>query len=1001
MANKKITKTDKKAGANTRYAHNRSDQNGEPRQQNTSAPQDSGPSYDEDLFIQTNYRSKEEIAQAKQRSLQRKANALEKTMVAGTVHDDADTSELPAVGIFINESEVSAEVSTPKKRPDGRKTNSKQKGSFVESIPDLFTNRTKPRNYFANLFFTTSKFMIVCLLVVGFSGIGGVLGLAKAYVESLPTLDFSTITDTTVSSVVYDVNGKVLTNYYGDKNQDWAKIEDIPQYLKDAIVAVEDVRFYRHMGIDFKRLIGSFILNATSDSVQGGSTITQQVIKNTLLSTEQTYKRKIREAYLAIKLEETYSKDQILECYLNTIPMGGLIYGVKTAARDYFDKDLSELTLLECATLAGITNSPTRYNPRLNYYSRNNPEQTNTRTRNVLYEMYRFGFITQEEHDQALTEQLVVCEISPVATNYEMLAFIEYSIYDAITQLLKINNLPDTDENRSSMDTLIRENGYSIYTTIDPEKQKAAEDAVYSYANYPAMRYDSDKYTNDGKNPDGSYRTLIQPQAASVVVDYRNGYITAMVGGRQAPTGLKTYNRAYRSTMPVGSAIKPIAVYAPAIEAGLAPGTIFYDTRSPIRNWDTELGYPRNYNDKGYSGAMTMRTALTKSTNTVAAQMLMYYVGAENSYNTLVALGVDPAHINRDGPGLALGTSGVTPLEMAGAYSAIANMGVYIQPISFTKIVDKNGVTILDMLAKQERRQVFSQSTAYMMIDLLNYALTANKSKALLSGQTVGGKTGTTMESRGVFFAGFSGYYTCAVWIGSDAYKPLVSSSTGASHAAKLWHNIMSPLHEGLANRPIADLDADSLGIKKVKFCKYSGKLATDACPETVSDIGLYSDLITDVCTSHQKVVICTDTNCIATSSCVHTKEISVLTLPTKGQLLYMYNNHHDIYSQYWDEPTGNITICGLHTGDWSEDDQNKQALQAQAQALLERANTVMTTITLPDSQKIQLNELIFKLKEIHDNLANYTYDQYKQCYDDLLQFLDLVAPEEPPEPEG
>lgn len=940
--------------------------------------------YSENLFIENVERSSEEIAQAKQRNERRRAIELERTLVSGNSNDTGS--------IYINESEVAQEVSnTADSRRSGKK---KKKSAFLDSIPELFKNRTKPRNYFLNLAFTTGKLLLVCVLVLGFSGLGAVLGLAKAYVDSIPTLDFSVFTETPLASVIYDVNGNVLTNYYGSENREWAKLDEIPQYLKDAVVAVEDVRFYRHIGIDFKRLIGSFILNATSDSVQGGSTITQQLIKNQLLSTEQTYKRKIREAYLAIKLEETYTKDQILEFYLNTIPLGGLIYGVKTAARDYFNKDLSELTLLECATIAGTANNPTRYNPRLNYYTRNNPEQTDARTRKVLYEMYSNGFISKEEYDQALSEELVVCEKSPISSSYEMLSFVEYAVHDAITQLLKVNNLPDTPENRSAIDKLIRENGYSIYTTIDPEQQKAAENAVYSYDKYPSMRYDDDRYSISGRNPDGSYITLVQPQAASVVIDYRTGYIAAMVGGRQAPTGLKTYNRAYSSTMPVGSSIKPLAVYGPAIESGLAPGTIMYDTRSPILNWDTEYGYPRNYNDKGYTGAMTLRTALTKSTNTVAAQVLMYYVGAENAYNTLVALGVDPSHIHRDGPGLALGTSGITPLEMAGAYSAIANMGQYIQPISFTKITDKNGDTVLDMLARQERRQVFKPSTAYMLIDMLNSALTTNKSAALINGQTVGGKTGTTIESRGVFFAGFSGYYACSVWIGSDNYKPLSASTTGSSHAAKLWHNIMEPLHEGLSNRPIADMTAESLGITRVRFCKYSGKLATDACPETVNDIGLYSDLITDQCTCHQVVTICAETGCLATEECTDTRQITLLSIPTSGQLAFMYNNYHEIYAEYWPEPDQPLIPCGKHNGQWSEDYLQKIQLRNNAQSLMDRAQILLDSGALPETQSAQLGEFMQKLSESCADLDAYTVSEITERYNDLLYYLNLITQE-------
>ena len=291
----------------------------------------------------------------------------------------------------------SSKKNTEKKEKNGRS------GEEI-SIGDLFTKRTKPRNYFINLIFKTCKYFVILLLVCGFSGLGAVLGLARAYVESLPDIDFGSITDLDQTTYIYDINGELLTSRYGSENREWADIEEIPEMLQNAFIAIEDVRFRRHIGVDFKRLIGSFILNMSSDSIQGGSTITQQLIKNTLLSTEQTYKRKIREAYLAIQLEEEYSKDEILEAYLNTIPLGGSVYGVKTAAMDYFGKELSELTLRECATLAGMTQNPSRYNPRLNYYSRNKPEQTDNRANNVLNEMYENGFITLAEYDAAIAE---------------------------------------------------------------------------------------------------------------------------------------------------------------------------------------------------------------------------------------------------------------------------------------------------------------------------------------------------------------------------------------------------------------------------------------------------------------------------------------------------------------------------------------------------------------------------------------------------------------------
>lgn len=938
---------------------------------------------EEDIFITSNLPSREKIADAQRRTLQKQIQ--QRAKITSRENSEESTASTAADSLHTASNENATEAPM-------QKTRKRKRGSKHSELTQLFQKRSRPRNYAINVLFATAKLFIVVVLVIGFSGIGAVLGLAKAYVESLPEIDFSIITSQNETSIMYDINGKELYRYYGSENREWAGINEIPLNLQNAFIAIEDVRFRRHVGVDFKRLIGSVLMNLAGDGIQGGSTITQQLIKNTLLSAEQTCKRKLREAYLAILLEQKYSKDEILEAYLNTIPLGGSVYGVKTAAMDYFGKELSELTLRECAMLAGITQNPSKYNPRLNFYSRNNPEQSDYRTDTVLVAMLENGLISRQEYDAALTEEVHVEEVSPLKNSTEMLSYIEYTIYDVITQLLKVNNLTDTQANRSKMDALIRTEGYSIYTTIDPEKQREAEQAVYNYDSYPKMRYESDSYTLLGRNPDGSLITLTQPQAASVVIDYRTGYIVAMVGGRQAPSGQKEFNRAYRSTMPVGSAIKPIAVYAPAIENGLAPGTVLYDTTSPIEGWDTELGYPRNYNNSGYTGAVTLRTGVKKSLNTIAAQTLIYYVGAATSRDTLVAMGVNPDHINVDGPGLALGTSGITPLEMAGAYSTLANMGQYNQPISFTKIVDRNGNVVLDMTAMQEHRQVFKQSTAYQMIDVLMSSMSSN---AKFSGQTMGGKTGTVMESRGVFFAGFTGYYVGTVWIGSDDYKPLISSATGSAYAAKLWKSIMTKLHAGLPNKAITEVDPASLGIQKVKFCLYSGKLATENCPETTTDIGLYSDLVADPCTCHQKIAVCADTGMLATGSCPNKTEIVALSLPTQGQLAYMYTHAHQIYAKHWQEPSAPLNSCTKHTAAWGEEDQLKLNLRPEIRRLIETANRLLDGNTLSPDQVQQLNTYLSLMKDAYNDPDNYTYAVYKKYYDDLRYYVELLTPTE------
>ena len=776
----------------------------------------------------------------------------------------------------------------------------------------LFCQRTQPRNYWVNLLLTTCKMMLVSVIIICLSGVGFVLGMANSYLESVPELDYALISNQAQSTVLYDKNNELLGNYYSLENREWASLDAIPLNLQNAVIAIEDVRFRRHMGIDFKRLMAAILSNLSSSSVQGGSTITQQLIKNTVLSFEQTYKRKIQEASLALELEKNYSKDQILEAYLNTIYMGGSCYGVKTAAMDYFGKDLSQLTLRECACLAGMIQNPSRYSPRSNYYTRNNPARTDNRTNLVLYEMYENGLITKEEYDAAKADKFTVQEISPYASQTSMIYFTDYVIDSVVDEFLELRGLEDNSANRQKVRNEIRTEGYRIYTTLEGDRQAAAEKAVYEYKNYPNMKSSKYSYTSAGTNPDGTVIRLVQPQAAVAVVDYHNGYISALVGGRQAPLGALQFNRSYQSDMPVGSSIKPLAVYGPAIENGSGAGTVYYNVKQRINGWGSSTGYPAN-NNRTYPGWMTMRTAIVASYNVTAAQALMYDVGLDQAYNTLVNLGVNPDHIMKTGAGLALGTSGITPLEMAGAFAAIANMGVYIQPIAFTKVEDKNGNVIIDMLSKQESHRVFSESTAWQLIDLLYDVVNSGARRALVSGQTVYGKTGTNSEMRGVFFAGFTGYYASAVWIGHDRYHPLVSDAQGGKYAGPLFSAVMTAMHKGLSNKKCTEVTAEQVGVAKVKYCSKTGKLASEYCPTTHTEYGNPSNM--QVCDVHVSVKICSASGKLATEKCPEDQCSSrvIVKIPDKGLLNYMYYNYYSDFVRFVGTPTANMSSCDVH----------------------------------------------------------------------------------------
>ena len=337
----------------------------------------------------------------------------------------------------------------------------------------LFKPRTKETNFLLSVLMTTIRMLLVLVLLVGVSGTGLVVGIAKAYVDTAPVLDLSQFDQQSQTSFIYDRNGNLITDFKGSENRIHASLDEIPERLQNAFIAIEDTRFREHNGVDVKRIVGAFVYNFTgSGSTQGGSTITQQLIKQTILTSEQTYKRKIQEAYLALQLETVYTKDQILEEYLNVIYLGNSSYGVKVAAQDYFGKDLSELTIRECAMLAGLNKNPYGYNPRLNYYSRNKAEVTDKRTNDVLAAMYNAGYISESEYNQALNEQVNVLEVSPLASKmYDNAYYVEYAIYDVTTHMLRMYNLEDTTANRNKMEHQLRTGGYHIYTAMDAELQ--------------------------------------------------------------------------------------------------------------------------------------------------------------------------------------------------------------------------------------------------------------------------------------------------------------------------------------------------------------------------------------------------------------------------------------------------------------------------------------------------------------------------------------------------
>ncbi|MDR3086328.1 MAG: transglycosylase domain-containing protein [Christensenellaceae bacterium] len=742
----------------------------------------------------------------------------------------------------------------------------------------LFLSRSGRRNFALTVAVQTVAILLVFGLICLTAGFGAVLGVAKAYYDTTPDLDIDQIERQNLTSFIYDMNGGLITDYKGSENRIWVSFEEIPEKLYMAYVSVEDTRFFTHNGIDIKRIAGAFVSNLRNESVQGGSTITQQLIKTRLLSLEQTYKRKLQEAYMAVELEKQYSKEQILEWYLNTIPLGESNYGVKAAAMDYFGKELSQLSLRECATLAGITRNPSRYNPRRNYHGAGSPKLSDDRTNYVLRCMVENGAITAGEYQAALSEPLYVVEKSGVNTLYAMPTAVETVLDDAIDALLESRGLEKSSINRRNVRAEIQTGGYSIYSTIDPKVQKILEETIYGWEHYPELQDPSQAVTRE-RTADGTIIETPQPQAAAVVYDYRSGEVRAVVGSRTPPTQLLVQNRAVRSTMPVGSSIKPLAVYGPALDLGFSPASVASNMPLPIPGWGTEKGYPSNFTSGSYRGILTLRAAMRASLNTVTANVLFNMVGLDHSVEYLRAFGIDEGSaINKDGPGLALGSSGIPVMQMATAFGTIANKGEYQRPLTFTRITDGMGKTILDRKGEQasSKHQAMQPDAAWMLVDMLVDAVERGTgTPARIKDLTIGGKTGTHSEYRSVFFAGFSPYYSAAVWVGHDEFRPLYKNATGGKEAAPIWKAFMERIHQEaeLEDKPIIEDSPESLGLVRATVCSLSGLLATDACRadgdfKPVTDWFRAGTVPTASCNQHQARAICSESGKLATPNC-------------------------------------------------------------------------------------------------------------------------------------
>lgn len=671
--------------------------------------------------------------------------------------------------------------------------------------------------------------IIAAIAVIVVAGL--VIGSLFGFVEDAELIDVENMRLNLTSFVyVEDSETGEMVEYeqlYDTENRIWVSSSEIPEHLKNAFVAIEDERFYSHSGVDIKRFMGAAIQYITKkgNSSYGGSTITQQLIKNLTRDDEYSVKRKIQEIYRAFNLERELSKDEILEYYLNTIYLSQKCNGVASASLTYFGKEVSELSLAECAVLAGITQYPSKYDPLVN------PDNNKQRQQVILRKMLELGFITDKEYEEAKSEELKFVKKNSGGKEDYQSYFTDAVIDQVIENLMKQYNY--TKEYASK---ILYNGGLRIYLSMDPAMQEIM-DKVY---NDPAAF----------QKASGS----VQPQSSMVIMDPYTGLVKALSGGRGEKEGNRTLNRATQTLRQPGSTIKPLTVYAPAVEYGLVePSTIVNDAPVEFGEWK-----PRN-DDRRFAGRITVASALRGSRN-VPAVKICNYLTPEAAFDfmknnlhvdTLVEKRTEKGKVLSDvalAP-IALGglTDGVTVLDMCAAYCTFPNGGKYIEPSLYTKVLDSEGNVILEHKAMEQI--AMSETTAEDMISMLTNAVNGGTGTAArISGMRVAGKTGTTSSNHDRWFVGFTPYYVGAVWFGYDT--PATLRGFSPNPAAVAWRKVMAPIHENLQDKGF--LENEEKGKYSIMLCADSSMRATPACQNLTSKKYKKSDIPEKFCTHHE-----------------------------------------------------------------------------------------------------------------------------------------------------
>ncbi len=751
------------------------------------------------------------------------------------------------------------------------------------------SRKNKERSKPFSLFLTA---MLMVAIMVGFAVCGGVVGAYVGIINSIPELGIVSIKPDTYTSIIYDDAGEEFSKLHGSENREYVTLDQIPMYMQQAVIAIEDERFYDHNGVDFVGTLRAVYSTLTNQQLQGGSTITQQLIKNNVTKvTRNDVKSKIKEQYLALKYEKELrqaygskeeAKNYILELYLNTIGLGHGYSGVKTAAEGYFGKEPSELTLAECACIAGITNNPSLYSPRTN------PENNRKRQVIILNYMLAQGRITQEEYDEAINEDVYAnIRKTDSANNYSSSDTVIHTYYeDALIEQLSEDLQNKYNWSVQEANNVIYNGGLQIYSNLNQNIQNIVDEEYNDDSNFPNVYYSigvdyrvSVEDSTTGEQTHSQYTKYVssqsageswvasqkaeieaglsdtesivaetvyytkQPQSAMVILDYHTGEVKAIAGGRGEKTVNRGFNRATDSTRQPGSVFKILAVYAPAIDLGkITNASTIVD-----EPYTTADGYsPQNWYS-GYRGAVNARTAIKNSMN-ICAVKVMVETGIDLCYNYLLNFGFTTLE-NDNHAATALGglTNGVTQLEVAAAYGTIANQGQYIKPSFYSKVLDHDGNLLLE--SEMETKQVLKSSTGYILTEMMTDTIKSGTgTKAQLGDMPVAGKTGTTTDSKDLTFVGYTPYYVCSVWLGYDTYNSTVKnmSDIDQSQHVVLWQKIMSRVHENLE---VKDFEMPDTVITAT-VCKISGKLARSSCP-SVTDYFDKESLGDTYCTSH------------------------------------------------------------------------------------------------------------------------------------------------------